>query len=339
MPAAHSPKPTALGTRPARRGHTADRGYFPEGESVLREVHGERVVGLYYGQRTTLVGALDALLYESTERHTHGKAQPWARLARTARIMENIYFGTRKDADKELARVAAMHKTVKGTMPAESDPRLAGKKYSASDPLLTYRTIGAMADSALAVYEEFVRKLSHEEREDYWQDYLKAGQMFGLDVTSPVVPNTYEEFREDWDAWLHDPSLFLTDGARESALQSAFFQPLPRPQEEVQKRLNHLIVTGTLPQRVREMYGLQWGFKDKAAFRSMSKSMRTTRSVTPRLIRRGRNHAQFNLVARTEHFRQDAGRETWQIQAEPIRSWASDWDQPDQISPQRLLRR
>jgi hypothetical protein len=61
------------------------------------------------------------------------------------------------------------------------------------------------------------------------------------------------------------------------------------------------------------MYELNWGFKDKAAFRSLSKSMRTTRSVTPRQIRRGRNHAQFNLVARTEHFRQESGRETWQI--------------------------
>ena len=114
-----STKPTALGTRPAQKSNRSDRGYFPLGESMLREVHGERVVGLYYGQRTTLVGALDALLYESTERHTHGKSQPWARLSRTARIMENIFFGTCEDADRELARVASMHAKVKGTMPAE----------------------------------------------------------------------------------------------------------------------------------------------------------------------------------------------------------------------------
>lgn len=315
MGTSHNPKPTALGTKPAQLSNADDRGYFPEGESVLREVHGERIVGLYYGQRTTLIGALDALLYESTERHTNGKAQPWARLARTARIMENIFFGTHEDADKELARVAAMHKKVRGRIPAEADARIAGQSYSAFSVELAYRTIGAMADSALVVYETFVRELDREERDRYWQDYLLAGELFGLDVTNPIVPQTFEEFREDWDAWLHDGKLFLTPGARESAIQSAFHQPLPRPQQEVQNRLNHLIVTGTLPQRVREMYDLSWSLKDRLAFRALAKSMRTSRPVTPRPIRRGRNHAQFNLVARTESNRQERGRETWQIQA------------------------
>jgi uncharacterized protein (DUF2236 family) len=304
-------KPTALGTRPAKKSNRNDRGYFPLGESMLREVHGERVVGLYYGQRTTLIGALDALLYESTERHTHGKAQPWARLSRTARIMENIFFGTCEDADRELARVAQMHAKVKGTMPADADPRLAGKKYSAQDPTLAFRTIGSMADSAEKIYEAFVRKMTDDERERFWQDYLLAGEMFGLKRGD--APGTYAEFREAWDTWLEDPSLFLTDGARESAIQSAFHQPLPRPQQEVQKRLNYLIVTGTLPECVRKTYELSWGSKEKVAFRALSRSMRTGRPVTPRPIRRGRNHAQFNLVARTERFRQERGRATWQI--------------------------
>ncbi|MGH2906150.1 MAG: oxygenase MpaB family protein [Solirubrobacterales bacterium] len=304
-------KPTALGNRPARKSNRADRGYFPPGESMLREIHGERVVGLYYGQRTTLIGALDALLYESTERHTHGKAQPWARLSRTARIMENIFFGTREDADRELARVAAMHAKVKGTIPASADPRIAGKKYSAHDPQLAFRTIGSMADSAEKIYETFVRKLTDVEKERFWEDYLLAGELFGL--SRDDAPKSYVEFRNTWDEWLEDRTLFLTDGGRESAIQSAFHQPLPRPQQEVQKRLNYLIVTGTLPQGVRDIYELQWGSKEKLAFRALSKSMRTGRPVTPRPLRRGRNHAQFNLVARTEHFRQSRGRETWQI--------------------------
>jgi uncharacterized protein (DUF2236 family) len=306
-----STKPTALGTRPAQKSNRSDRGYFPLGESMLREVHGERVVGLYYGQRTTLVGALDALLYESTERHTHGKSQPWARLSRTARIMENIFFGTCEDADRELARVAAMHAQVKGRMPADSDPRIAGKQYSAQDPTLAFRTIGSMADSAEKIYDAFVRKMTGDERERFWQDYLVAGEMFGLRRSD--APGTYAEFRETWDAWMEDRSLFLTPGARESAIQSAFHQPLPRPQQELQKRLNYLIVAGTLPEHVREMFELSWGNKEKVAFRALSKSMRTGRPVTPRPIRRGRNHAQFNLVARTEHFRQERGRATWQI--------------------------
>ena len=34
-------KPTALGTRPATKSNDSDRGYFPLGQSMLREVHGD----------------------------------------------------------------------------------------------------------------------------------------------------------------------------------------------------------------------------------------------------------------------------------------------------------
>lgn len=290
---------------------TSDSGYFPRGESMLREVHGERVVGLYYGQRTTLIGALDALLYESTERHTHGKAQPFKRLSRTAKIMENIFFGTREQADKELARIDAMHKQVKGTMPKSSDPRLAGKKYSAYDPMLSFRTIGAMADSAEKVYDAFVRTMNDDEREQFWQDYLLLGELFGLKRDD--APASYREFRAEWDEWLADPELFLTDSARRAAMEASFKQPLPRPHQEVHRRLNYLIVTGTLPRRVREIYDLNWGITEQVAFVGLSRSMKTGRPLMPRMLRRGRNGAQFELVARTERFRQERGRETWQI--------------------------
>lgn len=278
---------------------------------MLREVHGERVVGLYYGQRTTLIGALDALLYESTERHTHGKAQPFKRLVRTAKIMENIFFGSREQADKELARIEAMHKQVKGAMPKDADLRLAGKKYSAHDKTLSFRTIGSMADSAEKVYDACVRTMNDDERERFWQDYLRLGELFGLKRGD--APGTYREFRETWDAWLADPKLFLTDGARRSAIEASFRQPLPRPQHEVHSRLNYLIVTGTLPQSVRRIYDLSWGIPEQVAFLGLTQSLKAGRPITPRFLRRGRNASQFELVARTERSRQERGRETWQM--------------------------
>jgi hypothetical protein len=40
--------------------------YFPPGESMARRVHGERSVGLLYGQRALLIGALEPLTYTGT---------------------------------------------------------------------------------------------------------------------------------------------------------------------------------------------------------------------------------------------------------------------------------
>jgi hypothetical protein len=50
-------------------------GYFPEG-SILRWVHSERAVGLFYGQRALMIGALNPLAFVGTTEHTNAKQKP-----------------------------------------------------------------------------------------------------------------------------------------------------------------------------------------------------------------------------------------------------------------------
>ncbi len=289
----------------------SDQGYFPAGRSMLRRVHGERVVGVNYGQRTALVGALDALLYEGTQRHTRDKKRPWARLARTGQIMETIFFGTREQADRELARVAAMHEHVRGTISEPLGPHPAGSSYSAYDPVLALRTLGSVADSAEVIYETFVRRLSAREREGLWQDYLLLGELFGL--ARADAPATHREFRAWWDGWLEGDSLHLTESGRESALQTAFAQPLPRGMSAAQRRVNYLVIAGTCPQRVREIYRLPWGLEHRTAFAALVAGVRGTRRVVPDIVRRGGNSALFDLVARTERQRLERSEPTWHM--------------------------
>ena len=66
-------------------------------------VHGERSVGLLYGQRALLVGALEPLTYTGTMLSTRAADKPFKRLARTAKIQEQIFLGTRAEADQALA--------------------------------------------------------------------------------------------------------------------------------------------------------------------------------------------------------------------------------------------
>jgi hypothetical protein len=59
-------------------------GYFPEGSSILRRVHSERAVGLFYGQRALMIGALKPLAFVGTTEHTNAKLKPFQRLSHTA---------------------------------------------------------------------------------------------------------------------------------------------------------------------------------------------------------------------------------------------------------------
>jgi len=51
--------------------------YFPPGHSLARRVHGDRAVGLLYGQRALLIEALEPLTYTGTMLSTRaGAAAP-----------------------------------------------------------------------------------------------------------------------------------------------------------------------------------------------------------------------------------------------------------------------
>src|SRR3954449_10185564 len=125
----------------------SDSYYFPPGRSIARMVHGERSVGLLYGQRALLIGALEPLTYTGTMLSTSSANRPFQRLARTAKIQETVLLGTREEADKALAVVRRLHERVKGTLSEAAGAHPTGTAYSAFDPELMLWTLAVIADS------------------------------------------------------------------------------------------------------------------------------------------------------------------------------------------------
>jgi uncharacterized protein (DUF2236 family) len=283
-----------------------DRGYFPEG-SVLRHVHGERAVGLNYGQRALMIGAAHPVNFIGTQANTRSANRPFRRLAHTAKVFETIFFGTRAEADAQLAMVARMHERVRGELPERAGRFEAGTRYSAYDPGLMLWTVAVMIDSAEAFYETLVRRLGPDEKEGLWADYMRFAELFGM--PREAAPASYSDFRRYWEEMWGGDELHLTDEARAVAMAVAFEIPMPRylhPSREV----HNLVLAGTLPERVRGMLGLRWTRTHQAAFRSVVAAMRAARPVAPQALRRGRNTASFEMVERTERELVASGRAT-----------------------------
>ncbi|HEX7245786.1 MAG TPA: oxygenase MpaB family protein [Solirubrobacterales bacterium] len=274
--------------------------YFPPGRSMARRVHGERAVGLLYGQRALLIGALEPLTYTGTMLSTRSADRPFQRLARTAKIQETILLGTREEADKALAVVERLHQRVKGDLPEAAGTHPAGTPYSAFDPELMLWTLAVIADSGRAMYEAMVRPLSEAEREDLWQDYVRFGELFGLPRGD--VPGSYREFSAWWEERMSSPDLQATDHGLEMAPLVAFHQPVPAPARGNIVAQNH-IIKGTLPPRVREIFGIRWGRGHGALYRAMTAGHRRARRFFPHQVRRGRNDVFFDVVTETERRR------------------------------------
>jgi uncharacterized protein (DUF2236 family) len=279
---------------------SSDTYYFPPGHSMARRVHGDRAVGLLYGQRALLIGALEPLTYTGTMLATNAGDHPFTRLARTAKIQETVFLGTRAEADKALAAVHRLHERIEGTLPEAAGPHPAGAAYSAFDPELMLWTLAVIADSGRAMYEAMVRPLSEAERERLWQDYVRFGELFKL--PRGEVPASNREFRAWFDGRLASPDLHATPHALEMAPLVAFEQPVP-PAARANLAAQNLVIKGTLPPRVREIFGIEWSRTHEAAFRSITTTHRRARHAFPRRVRRGRNDHFFNVVTQGERRR------------------------------------
>lgn len=264
---------------------------------MARRVHGERSVGLLYGQRALLIGALEPLTYTGTMLSTNAGDHPFTRLARTAKIQETVFLGTKAEADKALAAVHRLHERIKGELHEDAGVHPAGSAYSAFDPELMLWTLAVIADSGRVMYETMARPLSAEEREELWQDYARFGELFGLPRAS--VPATYPEFKAWWDGKLSSPDLHATPHALEMAPLVAFRQPVPLP-ARLNLETQNLIVKGTLPERVREIFGIRWTSAHDTAFRSITATHRRARLAFPYRLRRGRNDYFFDVVTQRE---------------------------------------
>jgi uncharacterized protein (DUF2236 family) len=289
-------------------------GYFPRGQSILRQVHDEHLVGLFYGQRALCIGAMSPLNYVGTSQHSYAKLTPFKRLVHTAKAFEKVFFGSREEADGVLGYVDHLHQSVQGVLPEDAGMLPAGTPYSALDPELMLWTVAVMAESAQCFYELLVRRLSDPEREALWQDYLRFGELFGL--ARSACPQSYPAFRAYYAERLASDRMYLTEEARYIGYATAFEIPMPAAQQPG-KRVHDLLILGSLPGRVRELYRLSYSPRQQLAFEAAVVAIRSARRLTPGPLALGYNTRSFDGVAQTERRRIERGIPTPQVPSEP----------------------
>jgi uncharacterized protein (DUF2236 family) len=200
------------------------------------------------GPRALLLMAAHPVAFQGFFAHTGALDDPYARLQRTARVMDAVAFGPRDRADKLTAHVRAMHRRVRGTLPD-------GRRYRADDPELLLWVLAALAESAMLVYAKYVRSLSRGERDALWADYRVVGRCFGLRPRD--MPADSAAFEAYMEGMYSGGELEVTPQAREVAIDIVLHPPVSwrvRPMVE----LVNQITVGLLPAELRRQYGLSW---------------------------------------------------------------------------------
>jgi uncharacterized protein (DUF2236 family) len=259
-------------------------GFFAA-DSTLRRLHRERLV-LFSGVRALLMQACDPLAVVGFQRHSIIFDDPQLRLQRTDEWMSRIYFGTAAEAEEAGAAVQAMHRRVKGKTPADYGPIPKGTVYDATDPKLGLWVLATLADSAVVYYERIFGALSAEERERYWSEYRRVGELLGLPPSS--MPATYLDLRDYVDGRLTDGSLWISEDRREQAERMILDPPFGgwmRTAFIPVTETIRLISTGLLPPEIRRMFGFSWDPAREALLRSALLQLRLGTRFWPDPVR------------------------------------------------------
>ena len=204
-----------------------------------------------------------------------------------------------------------MHERVVGALPEDAGSHYpAGTPYAALDPQLMLWTVAVIADSAIWFYEHLVRPLSATELEALWQDYMRFAELFR--TPHAALPQTYMAFRSWYEDQLSGPDLFLTDEARYMGHASAFEIPMSASRMPA-KRIHDLVMLGSLPAPIRELYGLRYTPAQAFACAAVLATARASRPFVPASLRRGSCMPEFEGVAAVERRRIERGRPTPQI--------------------------
>jgi uncharacterized protein (DUF2236 family) len=259
-------------------------GFFPA-DSMVRRLHRERLV-LFSGVRALLMQACDPLAVVGFQRHSIIFDDPQARLLRTDERMSRIYFGSREEAEATGRIVRAMHRRVKGKTPADYGPISKGTPYAAADPELGLWVLATLADSALVYYERIFGGLGRDQRERYWSEYRRVGELMGLPPDS--MPASHGELKEYVAGRLDDGSLWISEERRRQAVAmileppySGWLKAAVIPLTEMIR----LISVGLLPPQIRRLFGFGWDPGREALLRSALLQLRVGTRFWPDAVR------------------------------------------------------
>jgi uncharacterized protein (DUF2236 family) len=224
----------------------SDPGYFGP-ESMMWEVNKEITV-LFGGARALLMHAAHPLIAAGARQTSFYQRDPWKRLIRTLSLQNSLTFGTKKEADESANRINKLHEVIKGK------DEVSGGIYDALDHEQLLWVHACLQISSIYFFELTVKKLTHEEKNQYHLENMKAAEMCLIDTN--IMPKTHSGLKE----WVIEKSrqsdyLMKTDVA-EDVKDIIGGGPVPGHIKPIWPFIA-FTAFNTLPKEFKEIYGIK----------------------------------------------------------------------------------
>jgi len=223
----------------------ADPGYFGP-QSMMWKVNKEITV-LFGGARALLMHAAHPLIAAGARQTSFYQRDPWKRLIRTLSLQNSVTFGTKEEADESAHRINKLHEVIKG------EDEVSGGYYDALDQEQLLWVHACLQISSIYFYEKTVKKLTDEEKNQYYIENMKSAELVLL--KKEEMPQTHDDLKN----WVINKSrtkdyLLFTD---------------------VAKDVQEIIAGGPVPTHIKPI----WPFIAFTAFNTLPKEFKTLYSI------------------------------------------------------------
>jgi uncharacterized protein (DUF2236 family) len=247
-------------------------------DAMIWQVDREMVL-LLGGGRALLMQLAHPKVAAGVAAHSHFKADPLGRLYRTMSAMWSIVFDETPAARASLEQVKSVHRRIHGIVsPAESLPF--GTHYDALDIELLLWVHATLIDSAMVVYDLFVKRLALDEKARYYDDTKKLAHLFEIPET--LVPTSLADFNSYVERMLLSGEIAV--GPTACALAEEILYPGPWILKPAGP-LFRLITAGLLPERLREGYRIGWDKPKEKTFWLLVNGIRRLLPLVPSPLR------------------------------------------------------
>jgi uncharacterized protein (DUF2236 family) len=192
-----------------------------------------------------------------------------------------LAFGSTRTAREAARTINRLHAHVQGKLKATAGDYAAGTAYNAYDPELLLWVHATVVDTILLLYSLFIRPLSWQEQNSYYQESKQIARLLGLPPSH--TPHTIDDLRQYIYTMVYSDRLAATPQARKIARQ-VLFPPTSAALTPL-KYFNIHVTTALLPPPIRQIYDLHWGPKQQLLFETFTAGLKPIIAHLPSTLR------------------------------------------------------
>ncbi|MFP5441671.1 MAG: oxygenase MpaB family protein [Gammaproteobacteria bacterium] len=250
-------------------------GVFGPG-SMMWEINKYPFAAMQGAGRALLLQIAHPWITNAIDEHSKTREDPVGRGNRTFTHVGRMVFGSLDQAIESAYQVYHLHSQIRGKLVAGSKNSPAGSDYLANEVQAAVWVHATLWDTSAMMYEMFVRPLSHDEKERYYQETRRFAWMFG--IPDEALPKDWDDFMAyNRRMWEGDE---LQVNANTKELAGFLFKPKQKYPRAGMKWIT-LVSAVTMPEKVGKAFGLVNDEKTRRRVERVAKVVRAAHRYAP----------------------------------------------------------